>query len=180
LNPAPLAAVAPSRSSLGTSIGMIAPQAGDVSAPPTPNKKVVANRSVGVARPTETKTAKTTDTAKIAVSTAMSSRRESRTSASAPAGKVKRNNGRLTATWTSETVIGLGSMLVINQPDAVSNIAVPMLDTRLTVHRTVKAKWLNGPQRDGATSVGVEAIVTERAQSLATRALVRGKRQNCG
>ena len=66
----------------------------------------------------------------------MSSLRESRTSASAPAGKVKRNNGRLTATWTSETVIGLGSMLVINQPEAVSNIAVPMFDTRLTVHRT--------------------------------------------
>src|SRR3984885_4403497 len=131
LKPAPFKAVAPFRSSLGTSIGVIAPQAGDVSAPPTPNKKVVANRSVGVARPTETKTAKTTDTAKIAVSTAMSSRRESRTSASAPAGKVKRNNGRLTATCTSETVIGLGSMLVISEPDAVVNIDVPKLDNRL-------------------------------------------------
>jgi hypothetical protein len=119
---------------------MIAPHAGDVSAPPTPSKKVVASKSVEVARPTETKPAKITDTAKIAVSTAMSSRRKSRTSASAPAGKVKRNNGRLTATCTSETVIGLGSMVVINQPDAVSNLAVPTFEITLTLHMTVKAK----------------------------------------
>lgn len=84
LKPAPFKAVAPSRSSLGTSIGVIAPQAGDVSAPPTPSKKVVASKSVGVARPTETKPAKATETVKIAVSTAMSNRLESRTSASAP------------------------------------------------------------------------------------------------
>jgi hypothetical protein len=27
---------------------------------------------------------------------------------------------------------------------------------------TVKATWLNGPQRDGVVSLGIEAIVTER------------------
>jgi hypothetical protein len=62
-------------------------------------------------------------------------------------------------------------MLVINQPDAVSNIAVPMLDTKLTVHMTVKAKWLKGPQRDGAGSAGVKAIVTNRALFASTRVL---------
>ena len=124
-----------------------------------------------MARPTETKPAKATETAKIAVSTAMSNRLESRTSASAPAGRVKRNNGRLTATCTSETIIGLGSMLVINQPDAVSNIAVPILDTKLTVHMTVKAKWLKGPHLDGAGSAGVIAIVTDRARLASTRGL---------
>jgi hypothetical protein len=139
---------------------MIAPHAGVVSAPPTPSKKVVASKSVGVARPTETKPAKTTDTAKIAVSTAMSNRRESRTSASAPAGNVKRNNGRLTATWTRETIIGLGSMLVINQPDAVSNIAVPMLETTLTLQMTTKARWLNAPHGDGLDSPDCKAVVT--------------------
>src|SRR5580692_5363828 len=136
LKPAPLAAVALSRSSFGTSIGRVAPQAGDVRAPPTPSRKVVANNSVGVARPIETSPAKMTDTAKIAVSTAISNRRESRTSASAPAGKVKRNKGRLTATCTRDTIIGLGSMLVINQPEAVSNIAVPTFDMTLTLHMT--------------------------------------------
>jgi hypothetical protein len=131
-------------------------------------------------RPIETKPAKITDTAKIAVSTAMSNRRESRTSASAPAGKVKRNKGGLTATCTRETINGFGSMLVINQPDAVSNIAVPTSETTLTLHMTVKAKWLNGPQRDGAASLRVEAIVTERARFLANRARVCEKRQDFG
>jgi hypothetical protein len=51
------------------------------------------------------------------------------TSAKAPEGRVNRNNGRLTATCTRDTVIGLASRLVINQPDAVSNIAVPRFET---------------------------------------------------
>jgi hypothetical protein len=42
-------------------------------------------------------------------------------------------------------VIGLASRLVINQPDAVSNIAVPTFETRLAVRITVKARWMNGP-----------------------------------
>ena len=62
-------------------------------------------------------------------------------------------------------------MLVINQPEAVSNIAVPILDTKLTVHMTVKAKWLNGPQREGAGSAGVKAIVTDRTGLAPTRVL---------
>jgi hypothetical protein len=38
----------------------------------------------------------------------MSNRRESITSSKAPAGKVNKNRGRLTATWTKETVTGVG------------------------------------------------------------------------
>jgi hypothetical protein len=56
-------------------------------------------------------------------------------------------------------------------------MAVPMLETTLTLHMTVKAKWLNGPQRDGVASLGVEAIVTERPRLAATLALVCG--MNC-
>ena len=81
------------------------------------------------------------------------------TSAKAPEGRVNRNNGRLTATCTRDTVIGLASRLVINQPDAVSNIAVPTFETRLAVHITVNARWLNGPHREGAGSVGAAAVV---------------------
>jgi hypothetical protein len=62
-------------------------------------------------------------------------------------------------------------MLLIKQPDAVSNIAVPILDTKLTVHMTVKAKWLKGPHFDGAGSAGVKAIVTDRARLAPTRGL---------
>ena len=150
LKATPLAAVALSRSCLGTSIGIVAPHAGEVRAPPTPSRNVVASRSEGVARFRETRPAKTTDTARIATSTAISRRRESMTSAKAPEGRVNRNNGRLTATCTRDTVIGLASRLVINQPDAVSNIAVPTFETKLAVHITVKARWLNGPHREGA------------------------------
>ena len=81
------------------------------------------------------------------------------TSASAPAGSVNRNSGRLTATWTRETAIGSGLRLVISQPDAVSNIAVPTLEKMLAVQITVKAAWLKAPHRDAERSVGVAAGV---------------------
>jgi hypothetical protein len=48
---------------------------------------------------------------------------------------------------------------VINQPDAVSNIAVPTFETRLAIHITVNARWLNGPHPEGAGSVGAAAVV---------------------
>jgi hypothetical protein len=79
------------------------------------------------------------------------------TSASAPAGKVNKNNGRLTATWTMETTIGSALRLVINQPEPVSNIAVPTLETIVAVQITVKATWLNAPQREGADSADATA-----------------------
>src|SRR5271166_3206450 len=155
LKPMPFKAVALSRSSPGTSSGVVAPQAGEVSAPPTPSRKVVASRSAGVARFSDTRPAKMTETARIASSTAISNRRESITSARAPAGRVNRNKGKLTATWTRDTVTGLASRLVISQPDAVSNIAVPMFDRTLAVHMTVNATELNAPQREGTGAVTV-------------------------
>ena len=150
LKPTPFKAVALSSSSLGTRRGVVAPQAGEVSAPPTPSRKVVASRSAGVARFSETRPAKITETAKIASSTAISNRRESMTSAKAPDGRVNRNSGRLTATWTKDTIIGLASRLVISQPDAVSNMAVPTFDKTLAVHMTVNATEPKAPQREGA------------------------------
>ena len=72
------------------------------------------------------------------------------TSARAPAGRVNRNRGKLTATWTKDTVIGLASRLVISQPDAVSNIAVPTFGRTLAVQITVNVTELNAPQREGA------------------------------
>src|SRR5271165_3881007 len=154
LKPTPFKAVALSRSCLGTRRGMVDPQAGEMSAPPTPRRKVVASRSAGVARSSDTRPAKITETARIASSTAISSRRESMTSAKAPAGRVNRNSGRLTATWTRDTMIGLASRLVISQPDAVSNMAVPTFDMTLAVHMTVNVTWLKGPHREGTGWVG--------------------------
>ena len=76
----------------------------------------------------------------MATSTIMSNRRESMTSANAPAGKVNKNSGRLIATWTKDTVIGSALRPVVSQPDAVSNIAVPTFDTTLAVPMTVNAR----------------------------------------
>jgi integrase len=112
---------------------------------------------------------KTTDTARIATSAAISRRRESMTSAKAPEGRVNRNNGRLTTTCTRDTVIGLASRLVINQPDAVSNIAVPTFETRLVVHITVKARRLNGPHRERAGAVGAAAVVRSALKQISLR-----------
>src|ERR1700729_149697 len=95
----------------------------------------------------------------MAISAPISIRLESMTSASAPAGSVNRNKGRLTATCTSDTVIGLALRLVINQPEAVSNIAVPTFETVLAVHITVNARWLNGPHREGVGAAGAAAVV---------------------
>src|SRR5271155_2396784 len=69
-------------------------------------------------------------------------------SAKAPDGRVNMNSGRLTATWTNETVIGLASRLVIIQPEAVSNMAVPTFDNRLALHMTVNAIYPKAPHRD--------------------------------
>jgi hypothetical protein len=93
------------------------------------------------------------------------------TSAKAPEGRVNRNNGRLTATYTRDTVIGLASRLVINQPDAVSNIAVPTFETKLAVHITVNARCPNGPHREGAGSVGGAAVVRSALKRTSRRGI---------
>src|SRR5208337_4065689 len=53
-----------------------------------------------------------------------------------------------------DTMIGLASRLVISQPDAVSNMAVPTFDMTLAVHMTVNTTWLKGPHREGTGWVG--------------------------
>src|SRR5260370_19305164 len=62
-----LVAIALSRSGLGTSIGVISNQAGAASAPPTPREKLVRRSGVGVAKCSETRTAKPTELATTAV-----------------------------------------------------------------------------------------------------------------
>ncbi len=48
--------------------------------------------------------------------------------------------------------------LVISQPEAVSNMAVPTFDRTLAVQMTVKATELKAPQREG---VGGTAVTEE-------------------
>ena len=77
----------------------------------------------------------------------------------------------LTATCTRDTVIGLASRLVINQPDAVSNIAVPTFETKLAVHITVNARWLNGPHREGVGAAGAAAVVRSAPKRISRRGI---------
>ena len=93
-----LMAIALSRSALGTSIGVISSQAGAASAPPTPSRKVVARRIVGVAQWSETMAANVTEMRITAAWASINSPRASTRSASAPAGKVRRKNGSVVAT----------------------------------------------------------------------------------
>jgi hypothetical protein len=76
-------------------------------------------------------------------------------------------------------VIGLASRLVINQPDAVSNIAVPTFETRLAVHITVNARWLNGPHREGAGAAGAAAVVRSEPKRISRRRIRAPPKATC-
>ena len=72
--------------------------AGAASAPPMPNRNVVASSESGLASPAETAAENAIETAATAAPATIRSRRGSTTSLSAPAGKVKRNIGKVVAT----------------------------------------------------------------------------------
>ena len=60
-------------------------------------------------------------------------------SASAPAGNVNRNIGRLLATCTIDTARGAALRFVINHAEAVSDIAMPVRANVLAAQITAKA-----------------------------------------
>ena len=69
-------------------------------------------------------------------------------SASAPAGSVNRNIGRLLATCTIETARGSALRFVISHAEAVSDIAMPVRANVLAIQITAKGAWPNAPQRE--------------------------------
>ena len=119
----------------GTSCGTIACHAGVSSAPSTLTRKVNASSSAGVAACSVTSSANSAENTLVSISSARMRRRLSRMSASAPAGSANRNSGRLVATCTSDTTSGLGSRLVISQPEAALYIHEPTLETTVAIHR---------------------------------------------
>jgi hypothetical protein len=134
-----------------------ASQAGDVTAPAAPNRKLV-NRSVsGEASLKETAAAKAAAISKVTPCMTIRSRRASTMSVKAPAGKANKNIGSVVATWTSETAMGCAFKLVISQGEAVSNIARPTFDIRLDTKTAVKAGYPKTPHREGAMSSGAAA-----------------------
>src|SRR6516164_566201 len=110
-------AIALSSWDFGTSIGAIRSHAGATSAPPTPSRNDVASSHGGLAAPAEIAAANAIETSTIPASTTIRRRRGSTTSVSAPAGRVRRNIGRVVATCTAETILGLGLRLVISHAE---------------------------------------------------------------
>ena len=133
-------AMALSSSSLETIIGVMSSHAGAASAPKAPRLKVVARRIAGVAKCRETTAANAAPIAVTANWAPRRRRRASTMSASAPAGRVRRNIGNVVATWTADTIIGSGLRLVISQLVDVSNIAMPTFDSALAIRKTVNAR----------------------------------------
>ena len=119
--------------------------AGAASAPPAPIRNDVPSRESGSAGPSETAAANAIEIMRIPICATIRSRRGSTTSVNAPAGKVRRKNGRVVATWTAETSLGLGLRLVISQAEPVSNIARPTLESEVAMRMTVKAVLASRP-----------------------------------
>ena len=124
--------------------------AGAASAPHRPIRNDVVSSEVGPASPADTAAANTTEIATATVWVAIRSRRGSTTSVSAPAGKVRRKSGRVVATWTAETSLGLGLRLVIIQAEPVSNIDNPTLDSDVAMRMTMNAGLWMRPERGSA------------------------------
>src|SRR5208282_3288455 len=79
---------------------------------------------------------------------------------SAPAGIANKNIGRLFATCTMETMNGLGSRLVISQPEATLYIQPPMFETTVAIQITAKVRWRNGAQAEAAWTGEAEGSLT--------------------
>src|ERR1700722_15321012 len=155
-------AIALSRSCFGTSIGVMTSHAGAARAPLPPRQNAVASNTDGVAQCIATIVAKTIDIAVTAICAPINMRRASMMSVSAPAGRVRRNIGRVVATCTADTIIGSGLRLVMSQFDEVSNIANPTFDAELAMSMTVNAKLPKTPQRQslaaGASDLAVDSL----------------------
>src|ERR1700733_6476261 len=136
--------------------------AGAARAPLPPRQNAVASNTDGVAQCIATMVAKTIDIAVTASCAPINMRRASIMSVNAPAGRVRRNIGRVVATCTADTIIGSGLRLVMSQFDEVSNIANPTFDAELAISMTVNAKLPKTPQRQspavGASDLAVDSL----------------------
>src|SRR5215470_1280662 len=158
LIPTLLSATAGGSSSRGTSCGTIACHAGAISAAPAPTRNVKARSSAGVTSPRPTTSANPAVSRVSATCTAISRRRRSRMSASAPAGSPRRKIGSVVATWTRATVSGSGSRPVISQPAAAFCSQVPMLETTVATHRMAKTLCRNGLHDDPPVAALLVAV----------------------
>ena len=168
-------AIAGARSSRrSTSCGTMACQAGAMEAATALVMKMKPSSTAGVTRSWATSAAKPAVSEVPTISITSSIRRRSKMSASAPAGRPSRNIGSALATCTMATARASGARLVISQPPAAFCIQMPMLETKIVLHITAKARWRNGLSGDAGAGCGMASVATERPRSL--RASAAGRR----
>jgi hypothetical protein len=149
LKPTPFSAMAPTRSPRGTSSGVAAAQAGKFTAVPALMAKVRASRPQGPSASAAARTASSTPVAAIQSWAAISARRRSRMSATAPPGRAKRKTGSMAAACTRLTISGEGASEVISHPAPVFWIHMPLLEARLAIQSARKAGWQRGAKALG-------------------------------
>src|SRR5262249_3580017 len=125
-------------------------QAGASNADRLPIRNRKSSSVAGLANPAETSAANKAEMTAIEISRTRIKRRLSKMSASAPAGRANRNMGRVFATWTRETMNGLGSRLVMSQPAAALYIHSPMFETRLASQIILKRGCRNALDSEAA------------------------------
>ena len=118
--PTPLSVTPAASSSLGSSSGTTAYQAGSFSAVAMPSAKASASSIDGVTMPVNVAAASVPTATAMASCVTTSSERRSTMSASAPAGRPSAKNGRLSAVSSRDTVSGDGVSDDISQPWATS------------------------------------------------------------
>ena len=160
--PTPLRATPDRSSSFGTSCGTMACHAGIVKTVAIPDRKINVSSQFGVTQSSHTKIANRAATATAAICTVIRSRRRSMMSASAPAGRLNMNMGRVVAAWTRATSNGSGRRVVISHPAAAFCIQLPMLETTVAAQSIAKIPWRNGLHAEPPASAFVESDVCIR------------------
>src|SRR5688572_9017963 len=173
LNDRLLRATACGSSRRPTSSGTVACQAGELIAVPSPMAKAQPRSDQAVIRPVRVSRPRAAAPTSIQSCETSSTRRRSRTSARAPAGRARRKSGSPRAAWTSETMAGDGSSEVISQPSPTSCIQVPMLEASEAIHRPRKSGRRSGDQ--GLEGAGAPASAVMAGADY--RAAPRGRRR---
>ena len=150
----PLRASADASCSRGTSSGTIAENTGQRSARPMPLANTSTSSSGDVMRSSAVTAQSAMAVAASQNCVAISQRRRSRMSASAPLGKPSRNTGRVDADCTSATQIGVLVSVVIVQAAATSVIHM---------HRLAVSQVLQSRRKTGMLSGS--SAVTERSDA---------------
>ena len=150
----PLRAIACTRSSRGTSSGMMALQAGAVSAEPMPMANVSASSTPAVTACPSVSAARVAAARMVQTWVAIRKTRRSTMSASAPPGRASRNTGMMVAACTMATISGRGASTVISQPAPVFCNQVPSQATTLAIHSMRKVRLRSGTRAGGRRIIG--------------------------